>query len=432
MTQADPLPSRVIAIDLDAPLPDLADDPRYRNALVIGWRGGRPLGSVNVDLRGGNDAVQRQIAPLYALHDDPVFGPGAADVALPAISVVVPSMVARPADLELLLDGFARADYPVVEFILVDNRGTLPKTDPLPAILATRPWLRVVREPRPGVAAARNAGVSAARHGIIAFTDDDVRVDPQWLTVIGRRFALDAHVDMVSGLILPAELETPAQIWFERYYGGFSGERSFAPLTIGAEATALRALRGSRVTVRDAGGGRVRDFAIYGIGAYAAGANMAFRRTALERAGGFDVGLGTGTVTRGGEDLATTICVLWTGGTLAYEPASVVHHRHRREVPELVRQLQGNGLGFTAMLASLVVHDSRHLVSLGAQLPRAAWEIVSQSVRRLATAKSRGPASPDDDAATYPRSLAMNELRHYPGGPLAYARSSRLARDWER
>ena len=92
----------------------------------------------------------------------------------------------------------------------------------------------MVRERRPGISAARNAGVAAATGEIIAFTDDDVRVDPLWLRAIGERFASDSAIEAVTGLILPAELETPAQVWFERYYGGFSGERTFAPLTLKA------------------------------------------------------------------------------------------------------------------------------------------------------------------------------------------------------
>jgi cellulose synthase/poly-beta-1,6-N-acetylglucosamine synthase-like glycosyltransferase len=52
---------------------------------------------------------------------------------------------------------------------------------------------------------------------------------------------------------------------------------------------------------------------VYGVGAFDAGANMAFRRTALEKIGGFDVALGAGTPARGGEDLAALISVLWAG-----------------------------------------------------------------------------------------------------------------------
>jgi len=417
-------------VDLDGPPPDLEIADHYRTAVVVARRGGVPVAMVDIDLTRDaplRDQLAWVAAEVGGRPDHPVPDP-ITDELLPSISVVVPTIVARVEDLELLLDGFAALVYPDVEFILVDNRRELPDPDPLPGLIADRTGVRVVREPRPGISAARNAGLAAARGQIIAFTDDDVRVEPQWLRAIGRRFAADPALDAVTGLILPAELETPAQIWFERYYGGFSGERTFAPLTL--KGIGSGPLRGSQVQVRDADGAILRQFAVYGVGAYGAGANMAFRVDTLRRLGGFDLALGTGTPARGGEDLATLIDVLWSGGTVGYEPAAVVHHRHRREVPELIRQLQGNGLGFTAMLTSLVTHHPRHLLTLGAQVPLAAWRFSKQSATRL-----RGRRPTDADAhrqagEQFPRKLVTSELRGYPRGPGAYLKSRRAARAW--
>jgi hypothetical protein len=261
----------------------------------------------------------------------------------------------------------------------------------------------------------------------VVFTDDDVRVDPGWLRAVGERFVRQPELEAVTGLILPAELETPAQIFFERYYGGFSGERAFAPLTLAAEPGLLGR---SRVTVRDAAGEPVRKVALYGVGAYGAGANMAFRRATLRRLGGFDLALGTGTPARGGEDLAILVDLLWRGGRVGYEPAAVVHHQHRREYAELVHQLRGNGLGFTAMLASVVSRDPRHLLALGVQLPLAAGRLVAQSVRRL-RGRRAGAAGPALAAAPlYPSELVRHEIAGMPRGPWAYICSRRAVRDW--
>jgi hypothetical protein len=173
----------------------------------------------------------------------------------------------------------------------------------------------------------------------------------------------------------------------------------------------------------------VRRFAVYGVGAYGAGANMSFRKSALERIGGFDLALGTGTPARGGEDLAAFIGVLWSGGRLAYEPAAIVHHRHRRGTDELLKQLRGNGLGFTAMLTSLVLGDRRHLAGLAWQLPLAVRSMMAQSLSRIGGGSaSEAEARPEGLEDSYPRSLVLNELRDYPKGPLAYLRSRRLAR----
>lgn len=430
-----PGPRRVILMNLDQPWPVLVGDQRYHAAMVIGLINGVPCGSVEIDLGDTADRINARLKTLVEIADhDELLGAGRRndsidrnspdDVELPGISVVIPTVVRRVDDLRLLLEGLTAASYPGVEILLVDNRPTLPKADPLPALVAAHSDVRVIRARQPGISAARNAGIHAARHDIVAFTDDDVRVDAGWLRAVARRFTDDPTLDAVTGLILPAELETPAQIWFERYYGGFGGRRNFAPVTVRAEDHSGR-LRYARATVRDDQGREVRRLPIYGIGGYGAGANMAFRRSSLHNLGLFDTALGTGTRARGGEDLAMLVAILWSGGTIGYEPAAVVHHRHRREWPELLHQLQGNGLGFTAMLTSAVLSDRRHLLALAAQVPVAVRGLTAQSAAKL-SGKAPERASDVDDS--YPRQMVLNELLGYPLGPFAYLRSRRSDR----
>ena len=430
---AEPAPRRVVVVDLAEPLPDLVADARYDSAMVFGTWHGLPIGVADVVLSADPGETREALAPLTDLRDEAARyeaarPPRLPDERLPSVTVVVSTIVGRREDLELLLDGLAAVDYPDVEFLIVDNRPVVPADDVLPGLVAGRARVRSIHEPRKGISAGRNAGVAAARGDIVVFTDDDVRVEPNWLRELAQRFVDDPRVDVVTGLILPAELDTPAQIWFERYYGGFSGERTWRPLVLDAERCSSRLVRGSRITVSE-GGEIVRRFAVYGVGAYGAGANMSFRRSALERIGGFDLALGTGTPARGGEDLAAFVGVLWTGGRIAYEPAAVVHHRHRVGTDELLKQLRGNGLGFTAMLTSLVLGDPRHIAGLAWQLPLAVRSMAVQSLSRISGGAAREvearPAGLED---AYPRALVLNELRHYPTGPIAYLRSRRLAR----
>ncbi|NII49905.1 glycosyltransferase [Frigoribacterium endophyticum] len=436
---ADPAPRRVVLVDLSRPLPDLVSDDRHATALVVATWHGRPVGSLELALDADPEATRARLAPLLALVPgaraaEQARPPRLGDDRLPSVTVVVSTIVARWEDLELMLDGFARVDHPDVEFLIVDNRPVLPADDVLPGLVTGRDRVRVVHESRRGISAGRNAGVAEARGEIVVFTDDDVRVEPDWLRELTRPYVDDPSIDAVTGLILPAELDTPAQIWFERYYGGFSGERTWQPLVLTPERAAGGLLTGARVRV-EADGELVRRFAVYGVGAFGAGANMSFRRSALHRIGGFDLALGTGTPARGGEDLAALVGVLWTGGRIAYEPGAVVHHRHRRGTDELLHQLRGNGLGFTAMLTGLVLRDPRHLLGLAWQLPLAVRSMALQSVRRIG-----GGAGPvDEDGAGghgsagdadhgYPRSLVLSELRGYPSGPRAYLVSRRAAR----
>jgi hypothetical protein len=424
-------PAQVVMVDADQAPSRLELDARYREAWVVVCKRGAPCGMDVVDLSSDDATVQEHYQGLltrYASFEPQLPDPAAlVDLHLPRISVVIPSIVERIDELDRCLGSIGGVDYPDFEVVLVDNRRSLPDEDPLPSLVTDRPWLRVVRQSVPGISAARNMGTDQADGEVIAFTDDDVRVDPQWFRALGTRFALSPQLDAVTGLILPAELETPAQVWFERYYGGFNGERAFRPLTLAADRNSPRMLRGSEIVVRDVAGNEVRRFAVYGVGAYSAGANMAFRRSALARIGGFDLALGTGTKSRGGEDLAAMIAILWSGGQVGYEPSAVVHHRHRREYDELLRQMDGNGLGFTAMLTSLVWNDPRHLLGLSSKLPRALTQFARRGAKQLrnlqANRSSAAPVQPEATSPSYPPTLAQHVYLAYLKGPSAYVRS---------
>lgn len=419
-------PVRIMAVDVEQPLPQLRADSLYDTVYVLFRCNGVYCGEVTIDLTVDATYIQYHLreaaAPYKVARVNEPRRSVLADRRLPRISIVVPTVVERVEELQRCIETIEGLDYPDFELILVDNRKAVPENDPLPELVADRPWLRVIRESRPGISAARNQGVAHADGSIIAFTDDDVQVDRGWLRAIGMRLCTVPQLDAVTGLVLPSELESPAQIWFERYYGGFSGQRTFDPLTLEADPRSGRILKGSRIVTRDAMGSQVTRFPVYGVGAYAAGANMAFRKSALERVGGFDVALGTGTPARGGEDLATVITVLWTGGLVGYEPSAVVHHRHRRNYDEMLNLMDGEGVGCTAMLTSLVLHDPRHLVGLFSQFPSALKKLVVQQTKKVRGMSANG-VSNRPGVPLFPAELAKREFRAYLRGPQSYLRS---------
>jgi hypothetical protein len=411
------------------------DPERCTAAWVLVRCGGRPVATAELPLPlDPHDARWRELTT--AVHTARVSDPEpvAVPAGLPTVSVVVPTIVQRVEDLDRCLSALEALQHPggsgAVELLLVDNRPVVPADDPLPGLLARHPRVHRVPAPQPGISQARNAGLAAAHGEVVAFTDDDVRVDPGWLLALGARFAAHPEEDVVTGLVVPAELETPAQRAYEAHYGGFGGTRRLSPVQVAPVPG-----RPGRVRELDGTGTVLREFPVYGIGAFGAGANMAFRRTALPR--GFDVRLGTGTPTRGGEDLAALVEVLWRGGRLGYEPAAVVHHTHRRDLPGLERQLHGNGVGFTAMLTALVRQDRRHLHALAALVPAAAVEKLRWARSRAATRSVAPPTvqpSRDPAADVAPvevvdaRRLVRRELLGMPWGPLAYARAGARSR----
>ncbi len=342
---------------------------------------------------------------------------------LPRATVVVPSMFERHEQLERCIESLARLDYPDYEVLVVDNRRD--SAGPLPGWVGRDPQVRVLHQPLPGISAARNLGVAEAKGSVVAFTDDDVVVDVHWLGALVARMLADEATACVTGLVLPGELETPAQRWCEEYFGGFSrGAEAKLYSPVCPTARRFAAPSGVHRVMCAAGSGEeVQELSLYeAVVRCGAGANMAFRVDALVRVGGFDTALGTGTPARGGEDLAMFAALLGNGDEIVYEPAAVVHHYHRRNHDELVRQVRGSGLGLTAMLTALVREDPRHLLVMARRLPSALLAVVKRGSSRADGSDACGMPP------TYPPGLRRQELIGMFEGPGAYLMSRRLAK----
>jgi GT2 family glycosyltransferase len=300
--------------------------------------------------------------------------------------------------------------------ILVDNRpDASAQRTALHARLATDPRVRVVTERRVGISAARNRGAWVARGELVAFTDDDAVVHPGWLRGIGRRFVAEPAVDCVSGVVLPAELETPAQIWFER--SGSKLEQRYRAVTFHSDGTwrgrRLGALRRARFEITATPeAGTPEKHLVYRAGKFGMGANIAFRVAALRSLGGFEETLGTGTAARGAEDIAALARLLYAGGRITMDPAVIVHHYHRVDYAGSRQQMYGYGVGATAALTALVRSDPRHLIGLLHMALPGVRVLLGKSGQRR--------------AGDYPKDLARVELRGLLVGPFAYLRS-RLA-----
>jgi GT2 family glycosyltransferase len=314
------------------------------------------------------------------------------DSDLPTISVVVPT-VHRDAGLLLrTVRSLCDLDYPAFEILVVDNRpGQLDS--PMPDLDGMK-GVRVVAEEQPGTSAARNRGVSESLNDIVAFTDDDAIVDRYWLRALGEVFVGNPSVDGVGGLVLPSEIDSPAQLWFEEFYGGFN--HSF-----GAEVLDLK---------------HRSEFGAlfpYSPAMYGAGCNMAFRRQSLQSLGGFPMVLGPGTPARGGEDLAVCIETVLRGGRYAFAPSALVRHTHRRTEEAFLGQVFGYGVGLSAMLTYLVARDPRRLADLLRRVPAGVMQLRGpRDSRNLST------------RATYPRRAHLIQLLGLAYGPLAVAVSA--------
>jgi len=301
----------------------------------------------------------------------------------------------RTEELKLCLDALLALDYPDsrLELLVVDNA---PSDDATRRLVEDLPEVRYVREHRPGLSRARNRAIMEARGEVIAFTDDDVIVDERWVGALAGAFSVVARAITVTGLVVPYELESEAQVLFERY-GGFGR---------GYER------RRWRMDLEDG----ERPFGYLGAGRYGTGANMAYRREVFEEVGLFDPALGAGTLTNGGEDLDIFFRVLRGGHVLAYEPSAMVRHRHRREYARLRKQLADNA----SSVSSTLVRTARvYPEARGDAVRFWLWWFWRGHLRRLAGSFAR--------PKRFPRDLIMAELWSFLAGLGRYPKARRRA-----
>jgi GT2 family glycosyltransferase len=313
----------------------------------------------------------------------------------PPVSVVVCTRD-RADELTRCLDSLARLSYPDFEVVVVDNGFAGSGARVVCERARGKLDLTYVREPVAGLARARNTGIAAARNDILAFIDDDERADGGWLAEVAVAFVADPALACMSGLVLPGELHTDAQIWFEQF-GGHSKGRGFR-----------------RAVFSDSPEGQSP---LYPLPPFGVGANMAFRRRALDRIGGFDEALGAGRPTLSGEDTLAFTEILLSGQRMAYEPAAVVWHYHRRSVAALREQIHGYGVALMAFYTAVVVRRPASALRLARLVPPAMRYLRGNDGVRTATVRPDFP----------PQLLTAHGglLRKLSWGPVRYLQARR-------
>lgn len=190
------------------------------------------------------------------------------------------------------------------EAVVVDNNST----DDTPGVVEDLQRqhafpIRYLFEPNQGLSHARNCGIAQSHSKHVAFIDDDILAEPQWLRAVCDGFRA-RQCDAVGGRI---EVESPQPIpkWIQPEMYGFLGERDF-----GEEGLYLD-----------------------GIKKFPFGGNMAISRTIIEKVGVFDTRMGRKGEGRKreelfkGEETEYFSRVARAGGRIWYEPRAVVHHR---------------------------------------------------------------------------------------------------------
>jgi glycosyltransferase involved in cell wall biosynthesis len=186
----------------------------------------------------------------------------------------------------------AQADAPPHEIIVVDNGSTDHTLD---VVSGSSGHLRYIVESRQGLSFARNTGIAAARAPVVALTDDDVLVPPDWLATLARAFTRHPDASCIGGPVVPQWPATGMPGWLTARHWAPLGIQDYGRTELRVDATNPLCL---------------------------IGANVAFRRVALDAIGGFDptvqrVGEGAGST----EDHDCHVRLWQAGGFGIYDPA---------------------------------------------------------------------------------------------------------------
>ncbi len=332
-------------VDTTQPLPIIAlENDKIGIALIV-RRNDRPIGLLMQPVAPGRAIAPQELGQWLGkelgqkllqeqLHDElrnEIQMVSASAGTLPSLTVAIctkdrPDNLVRCLHSLIPLQVSGKSAVPRFEVLVVDNA---PSDDRTKALVASLPSVRYTREPKPGLDFARNHALHHATGDWLAYLDDDVVVDRYWLDGLIEAWTENPDAGAFTGLVLPFELETEAQILFEQR-GGF--RRGFEKIRYG------QMLPGNPLYP-------------CGAGIFGAGCNMAFRRDMLLKLGGFDEALDTGAPLPGGGDLDVFYRVIRAGHHLVYEPRYLVFHQHRRELEKLQRQYWTWGLGFMAFVA---------------------------------------------------------------------------------
>jgi len=217
-------------------------------------------------------------------------------VTKPVLSVIVATRD-REASLHKTLASLASAQERsagAAQILIVDNGSGDATPQALAQWCDQHPQRRTLRVEAPGKARAVNAALAWADTDLVAFTDDDVEVCPDWIGAVIAFFEEHVEYAAAMGRTLPPPRVTDAALLalIPRYPGA--------------------------IPVFD-GGEQVRDLDDL------FGCNMAMRRSLLDHVGFFNEKLGPG-ASGLSEDADLARRILRSGLRIGYMPDAVVYH----------------------------------------------------------------------------------------------------------
>jgi len=394
-------PAYVCTFDLshpnDIPVPVRAGVP-YASIWALVRDGALPMCAVSLPVTASTVTTQSVLA---ALPDDLSRGRALLTVsqsllaANPTTITVVVCTRKNPEGLRRCLLSVLAQSRHADEILVIDNSPADPATRELVCSAAFE-GVRYSAEHVPGLSNARNRALSEVHNRYVAWIDDDETADQDWLQAIENALRLHPDAAVVSGVMLPAELETEAQVAFERY-GGHNKYLGFAK-------------RVSDPT-------QMEQNPLSPLPPFGVGGNMATLVRALEDVGGFATYLGAGTAAGASEDTLLFSQLLLLGYTLVYEPAAITWHTHRASAKAAYEQFYAYGVGLVSYYLALVVWRPRLLARLIPLAPK----LLSTYVRQFRSL----PGAP---IAEVPSTLRRAKLKGVANGLPAFIAAYYIAK----
>jgi cellulose synthase/poly-beta-1,6-N-acetylglucosamine synthase-like glycosyltransferase len=228
----------------------------------------------------------------------------------PKVSVIVCAYNAERT-MDRCLASLEKLNYPNHEAIVVNDGST----DATREICERYNFVDLINQENQGLSAARNVGLNAATGEIIAYTDSDCMVDPDWLTYLVTCFQSSEFAAVGGPNLSPRDDSMVA---------------TCVAVSPGAPA---------HVLLDDE------------VAEHIPGCNMAFRREALEAIAGFDP-----IFRAAGDDVDVCWRLQNKGYKIGFSPAAVVWHFRRNTVRDYLKQQRGYGKAETLLFFK---HPSR-------------------------------------------------------------------------
>jgi len=244
----------------------------------------------------------------------------------------------------VLASNYSSFDVTVIDQSTSDATGAV-----LRPIAAGDERLRYHHVEQAGLSRAYNTGIAASSGEVLAFTDDDCIVPPDWITNIVSAFAAEPDSDLLYGQVIPL--------------AGLDDNQGWSPKLEIHEPRRLS---------------RGDGWHIFGMGA-----NFAARRRLFVEVGPFDVVLGGGGPLRSSQDFDLAYRTFHAGRVTLLRPEVMLEHDGRREAADWPSLLIAYGTGDGAFYTKHVrCRDVYALWLAVRRVFQSAWRLAAKTVLR--------------------------------------------------